>query len=136
MLNSYPEVVELLNNELVGWLTTVTPEGQPQAQPVWHEIDGQDLVVFNRPTARRLVNIASNPRVSYNLRGDRHGDLVISMEGRAALDASLGSPIANSRYVAKYSQEMVRLGWSPAEYDAEFSTPLRITLTRIRADLP
>jgi PPOX class probable F420-dependent enzyme len=136
MLNSYPEVVELLNDELVGWLTTVTPEGQPQAQPVWHVIDGQDLVVFNRPTARRLRNIGSNPRISYNLRGDPQGDLIVSMEGTAALDASLGSPIANPSYIAKYSEEMIRLGWSPAEYDAEFSTPLRITLTRVRADLP
>lgn len=136
MLNDYPEVVELINGELVGWLTTVTPVGQPQAQPVWHMIDGEDLVVFNRPTARRLVNIGSNPRVSYNLRGDRHGDEVISMEGIAVLDPSLGSPKSNARYVEKYSDEMSRLGWTTDEYDQEFSTALRITLTRVRADLP
>lgn len=136
MLSSYPAVIELLNDELVGWLTTVTPSGQPQAQPVWHVTDGEDLVVFNRPTARRLRNISSNARVSYNLRGDPQGDVIVSMEGVASLDSSLGSPITNSDYLAKYSQEMIRLGWTPEEYDAEFSTPLRIAFTRIRADLP
>lgn len=136
MLSSYPDVVEMLNSELVGWLTTVTPEGQPQAQPVWHVIDGEDLVVFSRPTARRLGNIVSNPRVSYNLRGDPQGDVVVSMEGNAALDPNLGSPLMSPEYVAKYTTEMVRLGWTPEEYDAEFSTPIRITITRIRADLP
>ena len=136
MLSSNPEAVRLLQSELVGWLTTVTPAGQPQAQPVWHVIDGDDLLVFRRPTARRLKNIATNPKVSYNLRGDPHGDVIVSLEGRASVDDSLGSPAHNFDYVEKYESEMVRLGWSVEEYDSEFSTPVRIEVTRLRADLP
>lgn len=136
MLTAHPEVISLLDEELVGWLTTVNEAGQPQASPVWHVIDGEYLIVFSRPNARRLRNIERNPRVAYNLRGDFQGDTVVTLEGIASVDPALGTPLGNREYLDKYVDEMARLGWTPEEYDAEFSVPLRIEITRVRAEIP
>ena len=132
MLSEYPPVLELLDKELIGWLTTVNQAGQPQASPVWHVTDGEDLIVYSRPNARRLTNLQANPRVAYNLRGDPKGDTIVSMEGMANVDTAAPSPLGVSAYMTKYGDEMVRLGWSPEQYDVEFPIAIRITITRIR----
>lgn len=133
MLSDHPKVLTQLDSELVGWLTTVSDDGQPQASPVWHVTDGDDLIVFSRPNARRLTNLKNHPKVAYNLRGDPGGDTVVTMEGTARADSTFPSPLGNSSYISKYREEMTRLGWTPAEYDEEFPVAIRITITRIRA---
>lgn len=35
--------------------------------------------------------------------------------------------------MAKYGDEMVRLGWSHEQYNDEFSVAIRITISRVRA---
>ena len=69
MLTDNPALVNLLDEELIGFLTAVSPDGQPQASPVWYLRDGEDIVVYNRPSSPRLVSIAANPKVAFNLRG-------------------------------------------------------------------
>ena len=133
MLSNHPSVLALLKEELVGLLTTVNDAGQPQASPVWHVTDGDDLIVYSRPNARRLANLQSHPKVSYNLRGDPKGDSIVTMEGTARPDPNAPSPIGALDYMSKYTEEMIRLGWSVEEYDQEFPIAIRITVTRIRA---
>ena len=133
MLSDHPEVLSKLREELVGWLTTVDEDGQPQASPVWHVTDGDDLIVFSRVNAGRLSNLRSNPKVAYNLRGDQRGDVIVTMEGTARVDSDFPGPMGVPDYVDKYGKEMVRLGWSPEEYDAEFPVAVRIKITRVRA---
>jgi PPOX class probable F420-dependent enzyme len=133
MLADYPSVVTQLDEELVGWLTSVNEAGQPQASPVWHVTDGGEIVVYNRANARRLTNLRSNPKVAYNLRGDPRGDKVVSMEGTARVDPEAAAPLGVPAYMTKYRDEMIRLGWSPEEYDEEFPVAIRITVTRVRA---
>jgi PPOX class probable F420-dependent enzyme len=133
MLSSHPVARTRLDAALVGWLTTVDPEGQPQASAVWHIVDGDDLIVYSRPDATRLVNLASNPRVAYNLPGDPGGDHVLTMEGRARVDSSLPATVDNAAYMAKYGAEIIRIGWTHEGFSSDFSTPLRIEIERIRA---
>lgn len=133
MLSGRPDVAARCRTDLVGWLTTVAPHGQPQSSIVWHVVDGDDLVIYSRPDATRLVNLAANPLVAYNLRGDRRGDHVVTMEGRAMVDESLPTPLRNPAYMEKYRAEIRRLGWTPEWYDAHFSTPIRFVVTRIRS---
>ena len=92
MLGDHPDVLSKLRDELVGWLTTVDEAGQPQASPVWHVTDGDDLIVFSRVNARRLSNLRSNPKVAYNLRGDERGDVIVTMEGMARVDSTFPRP--------------------------------------------
>ena len=132
MLGDHPEALSKLRDELIGWLTTVDGAGQSQASPIWHVTDEDDLIVFSRVNARRLSNLRSNPKVAYNLRGDKRGDVIV-MEGTARVDSAFPGPSGVADYVDKYGKEMLRLGWSPEEYDAEFPVAIRIKITRVRA---
>ena len=133
MLLQRPEIKTRLDEELVGWLTTVAPGGQPQSSPVWHVTDANDIIVYSRADATRLTNLAANSRVAYNLRGDVRGNHILTMEGTAQVDETLPGPAGNPAYLAKYETEMLRLGWSPQQYDTDFPVPIRIRLSRIRA---
>ena len=48
-------------------------------------------------------------------------------------DPTAPSPLGSPGYMAKYAEEMIRLGWTAEEYDEEFSIAIRITITRLRA---
>ncbi len=133
MLANHPSVVAQLDEDLVGWLTTVTNEGQPQTSAVWHVIIGDELVVFSRADATRLTNLESSPKVAFNLRGDPRGDTVVTLEGTAVVDETASGPLGVPTYMAKYGDEMTRLGWTDEQYDQEFPVGIRITINRIRA---
>ena len=133
MLDSYPAVTARLSDSLIGWLTTVNQAGQPQSSAVWHIVEGAELIVYSRPDATRLTNLRSNPKVSYNLRGDRQGDSIVTMEGIARTDPAAPTPLGQPAYMMKYGDEMIRIGWSHEQYDEQFPIALRIEITRVRA---
>ena len=68
-----------LREEIIGWLTTVSPDGAPQPIPVWFLWDGGgSILLYSRPGKRKLRNIAANPKVSLNLDSDRvEADIVV-----------------------------------------------------------
>ena len=132
MEKSPQRVVELLDREVVGWLTTVASSGQPQSSAVWFIHDGRDMIVYSSPVATRITNLAFNRRVAFNLRGDPQGDTIVTFEGAATIDTSLPPPTQNPAYFDKYADEIVRVFGSSASYDTKFSTPLRIKVTRLR----
>ena len=46
-------VVAHLDQDLVGWLTTVNAQHQPQSSAIWFLRDGDDIIVDSRPGATR-----------------------------------------------------------------------------------
>lgn len=133
MLSSKPGLNEAIDRSLIGFLTAVNAAGQPQASPVWFLRDGEDLIVYNRPTAARLESIVSNPRVALNLRGDRQGHAGVSLEGTAEVDESLPPAHQFPEYVEKYADEIAGLGWTPESFAADYSVGIRMSVTRVRA---
>ena len=95
--------------------------------------DGDDILIFSRSDATRPVNLSGNPRVAYNLRGDFQGDHVVTMEGIATVEPDAPGPLGNARYISKYKSEILRLGWTPEQFDRDFPVSVRIAVTRIRA---
>ena len=55
--------LERLETERIAWLTTVTPEGQPQTLPIWFLWDGSTIMFYGDNRAQRNRNIAANPKV-------------------------------------------------------------------------
>jgi PPOX class probable F420-dependent enzyme len=133
MFATRPELALELDQELVGWLTTVSPTGQPQSSVVWFLRDGHDLLVYSQAAARKLSNIAANPKVAFNLRGDPTGDRIASLEATATIDRSPTPAHEVSTYLAKYEGEIVRLGWTPPEFAADYSVLIRLHIDRIRS---
>jgi PPOX class probable F420-dependent enzyme len=120
-----------LREEIIGWLTTVTPAGQPQPIPVWFLWDGdRSILLYSRPDKRKLANIAANPRISLNLDSDGvDADIVICWGEIRVSDDPPADQV--EEYVAKYSERIAALGWTPESFAGDFSVPLRIETTRI-----
>ncbi len=120
-----------LNEEIIGWLTTVASDGGPRPIPVWFLWDGdRSILLYSRPEKRKLANIAANPKVSLNLDSDRiEADIVVCWGEMRPSD----DPPANEvpEYVRKYAGRIEALGWTPASFAADFSVALRIELSRI-----
>jgi PPOX class probable F420-dependent enzyme len=120
-----------LNEEIIGWLTTVTPDGAPRPIPIWFLWDGdRSILLYSRPEKRKLANIAVNPRVSLNLDSDGiDADIVICWGEIRGSDDPPANQVA--AYLAKYADRIEALSWTPESFAADFSVPLRIDLTRI-----
>jgi PPOX class probable F420-dependent enzyme len=119
----------LLSDAVVVWLTTVGPGGQPQASPVWFVVEDEEFLVYSAPS-RRLANIAANPRVALNL-DSNDGEDVVTIEGTArVVDGPRND--AHPAYREKYLARIVEMGYTAAQFAAEYSVPIRITPTRWR----
>lgn len=124
---------ERLNDELILWMTTVTPKGQPQTSPVWFLWDGQQFLVFSLDDTARVRNIEANPKVSVNLDGNGMGGDIVTIEATAVIDRSLPAASEVPDYVTKYTERMERNGWTPERFSEMYPVPIRITPTRVRA---
>lgn len=132
MLDKYPNVVDQLDRDLVGWLTTVNRNLQPQSSPVWYLRVGNHLMVYSKANATRITNLETNSSVAFNLRGDKQGDTIVSLEGVAVIEPDSPTPLHVPDYLAKYGDEIVRLGWTNETFDRDYSMPIRIDVQRVR----
>lgn len=133
MLSEKPGLIELLDRDLIAFLTAVNPSGQPQTSPVWFLRVDEDLVVYNRPRTPRLAAIAVNPKVALNLRGDLRAKGAVTMEGVATRDEGLPKAMDLPGYVAKYGLEIESLGWTPESFSDDYTVPIRVAVARVRA---
>ena len=132
MTVSLADVAEQLDGELVGWLTTVTPDGQPQSTVVWFLRDGDELLIYSQPDRPKLRNIEVNPLVAFNLRSDEAGDEFLTMEGSAHIEGSEVRADQIPAYLAKYTEQIHRLGWTTDSFAADYSVPIRVAFDKIR----
>ncbi len=139
---AHAHALERLATERIAWLTTVTPDGQPQTMPIWFlwlpastgdvQAEGEILVYGDR-RARRNRNLESNDRVSFALRTDDHGTDVVVIEGRATMDPDYPQVYDNPAHLAKYGDSIDR-SLGGAQHMAEtYDIPIRIRPTRVVA---
>ena len=124
---------EHLRGDIVGWLTTVAPDGTPQSSVVAFLWNDESVLLYSQPGALKMRNIAANPRVAFHLQCDAFGKRALTIEGIASPDQSAASGKAREEYVEKNRDAFVEWEMDPAEAAREFSLPIRIRPTRIRA---
>jgi PPOX class probable F420-dependent enzyme len=124
--------LERLETALIGWMTTINPDGQPQSSPLWFLWAGGEILVYSHKRAPRNDSIADRPLVSFNLNTDAHGDDVLTMEGTARIDAGAPTASENEPYLAKYRGMLDSYGWTPDYFSGEYPVPIRIEPTRWR----
>jgi PPOX class probable F420-dependent enzyme len=125
--------LERLRTDVIGWLTTVTPDGQPQSFPIWFLwVDGEALVYSDR-RAKRLGNIRANAKVVLHLNDNGRGGDVVVIEGEARIDESTVGVPGNAAYLAKYGEWIRKSLNSPEEMATIYSVPVWIRPTRGRA---
>lgn len=130
-LNSRAE--QRLRDELIIWLTTVAPSGQPQTSAVWFLWDGAEFLIYSLPGTARTRNIEGHPRVSLNLDGDGQGGSVVTIEGKARLDLDAPASTDVAEYASKYRAKIAGHGWTPESFAVDYPIPIRITPTRARS---
>lgn len=125
--------LERLATDRIAWLTTVTPEGQPQTLPVWFLWRDGTIVVYGDNRAQRNRNLEHNPRVSFHLADDGKGEDIVFIEGVAVVDPGIGRLEDNAAYIAKYDDWIRGSFTSPERFAERYSIPIVIRPTRGRA---
>jgi PPOX class probable F420-dependent enzyme len=121
-----------LRDEVVVWMTTVTPRGAPLPSPVWFLWDGAETVqMFSREGARAR-NLEANPRVTLNFGGNGRGGDIVVLSGRATVDRDAPPADQVDAYLEKYAADIARIGLTPEQFAARYSVPIRIELTGLR----
>ena len=115
---------------MAAWLTTVTPEGQPQSMPVWFVWDGTEILVYGDHRARRNRNLGTHPKVSFHLPDDGNGQDIVTIEGTATIDPEIPPPGEHTAYMAKYGGWIDAALGGPAKFGQTYSMPIRISPTR------
>ena len=124
-------VARHLREEIVVWMTTITPEGGPLPMPVWFVWDGGEVVRMHSRRSARVRNIKANPHVSLNFSGDGRGGDIVVLSGTAA--AGAGAPAdQDPEYLDKYRDHIARIGMTPDTFAQRYEVPVRIELTRLR----
>jgi PPOX class probable F420-dependent enzyme len=123
---------EHLDRDVVGWLTTIAPDGRVQSSPIsFVYVDGE-ILIYSDPKAPKARNIRANPQVSFHLESDRYGDHWLIVEGRAVIDESLPPLDEHPAYVAKFAAEYGHWGLTLEGTAPDISLPIRIEPTRVR----
>jgi PPOX class probable F420-dependent enzyme len=120
-----------LREEIIGWLTTVSPDGGPRPVPVWFLWDGdRSILLYSKPDTPKLRHIAANPRVTLNLDGNGRGGDIVVVHGEAHVttDPPAGEVPA---YVEKYAERIAELNWTAESFAADYSVPVRIDVSRV-----
>ena len=124
-------VARHLREDIVVWMTTVTPAGEPVPMPVWFFWDGDAVRMYSRRTPR-VRNLEANPHVSLNFAGDGRGGDVVVLSGTATADGDLRPADQDADYLAKYRDHITRIGMTPETFAQAYEVPVQIELTRVR----
>jgi PPOX class probable F420-dependent enzyme len=124
-----------LRHNLMAWLTTVRPDGQPITLPVWFLLrEDETILVYSQPASAKFRNIDANPKVSLVLDVCDFGRNIVRIEGSAAPSDNESPADQQPGYLAKYTERIASLFETPEKFSAQFSRPLIITPTKIHVD--
>jgi PPOX class probable F420-dependent enzyme len=125
-------VARRLEEERIGWLTTVSGSGVPAPRPIWFLWDGESFLIYSKPDTHKLRHIALNPRVAINLDGDGLGGDIVVFAGAASVDREAPPADQNEVFIEKYEDGLTRINMTPSEFSASYSVPIRIQPISLR----
>ncbi|HEY4001420.1 MAG TPA: TIGR03667 family PPOX class F420-dependent oxidoreductase, partial [Candidatus Xenobia bacterium] len=102
MLPIEPAILKRLQNEGVIWLTTVSPDGQPQASVVWFLWQDDHCLIYSKADAPKLAAIRQHPKVALNLNSSAQGGEVVTFDATAQIVAEHPTADKVPQYVEKY----------------------------------
>ncbi len=122
-----------LREDIIAWLTTVRPSGQPDSVPVWFLWDGECIIIYSRPNKTKLRNLAENPRVTVTIDDTKGGADVIRIEGIAQHVENHPLAYELPGYAEKYDEQIRYIGYEDArDFARDYSATVVVTPTRYR----
>jgi PPOX class probable F420-dependent enzyme len=123
-----------LRSNLMAWLTTVSPNGQPVSVPVWFLLrEDETILIYSRPGKAKLRNLEENPMVALGLDVTDIGRDIIRIEGVAKQAADMPPADEVPEYTAKYAERLGAMFGTPRQFAEQFTAPLIITPGRLHA---
>lgn len=123
------QVEKHLVNDIIVWLTTVTPAGRPAPRPVWFVWNGTDVLIYSQPDGAKMRHIAANDQVSLHFNCTPAGGDVVVLSGRAAVVQGAPPPSQVPGLLDKYRGQIQSMGYTQEWYDA-YNTAIRVTPER------
>ncbi|HEX7346162.1 MAG TPA: pyridoxamine 5'-phosphate oxidase family protein [Candidatus Limnocylindrales bacterium] len=125
-------VERFLETEPVIWLSSIRQDGAPHIVPTWFVWDGETIIIRSKPHAKKVRNLAHDPRAMVAL-GDAEDDFDVGLLEARAVVTGVGddgpTPLPGS-FLAKYRERIAALGITPAEFAATYSATIRLTPSR------
>lgn len=102
-MKTLPEIWKAtLNKPVLVHLTTLMPDGSPQASPVWVDLDGDAIVVNSAQGRVKDKNMRRDPRVAISAVDPENPYKAIMIRGRVAKISTDGAEAHIDRMAKKY----------------------------------
>ena len=119
-----------LRDDPVVWLSSVQANGRPHVVPVWFHWNGERIVAFSKPSARKVGNLRDQPQVMLAV-GTPGPDFEVELiEATAELPDSSASDVMPVGFGAKYQELLRRAGLTVQRFAEVYSQPIVLRPTR------
>jgi PPOX class probable F420-dependent enzyme len=119
-----------LRRDPVVWLSSVQPDGRPHLVPVWFHWDGEQIVAFSKPHARKVGNLRDKPNVMLAVGTPGPEFEVELIEAMAELPDVAASELIPVGFGAKYRELLRRAGLTVQRFAEVYSQPIVLRPTR------
>ncbi|HEX6547296.1 MAG TPA: TIGR03667 family PPOX class F420-dependent oxidoreductase [Candidatus Dormibacteraeota bacterium] len=124
-------VRERIESELVIWYTSVRRDGTPLPNPVWFVLDGEEFLIYNRPTAARVHGLPANPRVALHFNSTPTGGDIVVVLGTARPAPDAPPCNEHAAYADKYGARMERISGSREVFARAYPVAIRVGPDRL-----
>ena len=127
---SQEDIEELLGRPLVSVVSTIRPDGTPHMTPVWHLVDGGDVVLTVDSSSVKARNVQGNPVAALCVVTDETPQRWLLVSGKAELSTGRREEIVRKISVHYMGEEEGIPYSEQAMRDFDFVL-LRIRPTRV-----
>lgn len=125
-----PSAAVALETDEVVWLSSVCADGRPHLVAVWFHWDGERVVAFSKPNARKVQNLRREPRAMLAV-GRAGPDFDVELiEADAELPRRPTAEVMPSGFSAKYADLLRRVDLSAQRFMEIYSQPIVLRPTR------
>jgi PPOX class probable F420-dependent enzyme len=119
-----------LREDTVVWLSSVRADGRPHIVPVWFHWDGDRIVAFSKPNARKVENLRDQPSVMLAV-GTPGPDYDVELiEATAELPDAPAVDLMPEGFGHKYRELLRRAGLTVQRFAEVYSQPIVLRPTR------
>ncbi|HEV2529630.1 MAG TPA: pyridoxamine 5'-phosphate oxidase family protein [Thermomicrobiales bacterium] len=125
-----------LQDDEIGWLGSVRPDGRPHTAPVWFFWHDGRILIFSEERTQKIRNLRHAGNVTLNLDSADEGEDIVIVEGTAEISdrpAMDWMPEMGEAYRAKYTNGLAIIGKTLEAMLATYTQVIIITPVKLIA---